>query len=128
MKKLLLTLFISLGLIGCSSTAPKLALAENGIESYYYWNCYDYIDDSYVLSIGYIPELKEDGYDVGRLFLKGVDAPIDTIYQLKGVQHSWKWEDYQIVIDSNGTGRFWDFTGAKKGEERNSKEVYKCYF
>ena len=25
------------------------------------------------------------------------------------------------------TGGFWDFTGAKSGEERLSKEVYECY-
>tara|TARA_A100001037_G_C14951323_1_gene545142 strand:- start:666 stop:854 length:189 start_codon:yes stop_codon:yes gene_type:complete len=31
-----------------------------------------------------------------------------------------------IVIDSDGTGRFYNFTGAKEGEERTSREVYEC--
>ena len=42
------------------------------------------------------------------------------------IQHYFVWEDFQIVIDSDGTGRFWDFTGAKKGELRDSKETYEC--
>ena len=45
---------------------------------------------------------------------------------MKGVQHYWNWEDFQIVIDSDGTGRYYDFTGASEGEERTSKEVYEC--
>ena len=31
-----------------------------------------------------------------------------------------------LVIDSSGTGRFWNFEGAKIGEKRKSKEAYDC--
>ena len=134
-EKLLLILFISLGLIGCSSTAPLSTTpltplqVEVGSESYNwkYWNCYDFFDDRYILTIGYIPELELDGYHSGKLFLKDADSPIDTVYQLKGIQHRWDWDSYAIVIQSDRTGLFYDFTGAKSGEERTSKEVYKCY-
>ena len=73
------------------------------------------------MSVGYIPELSDSR---GILFLKDSESGIDTIHTLKGVRHYWNWEKYQIVIDSD---RFWDFTGAKSGEERLSKEVYECY-
>ena len=73
------------------------------------------------MSVGYIPELSDSR---GILFLKDSESGIDTIHTLKGVRHYWNWEKYQIVIDSDGTGRFWDFTGAKKGELRDSKETY----
>tara|TARA_B100001964_G_C14210326_1_gene590206 strand:+ start:1543 stop:1866 length:324 start_codon:yes stop_codon:yes gene_type:complete len=84
------------------------------------------LNKKYLLTIGYIPELKKDDYALGKLFLKDAESPIDTIYELKGVQHHWVWGDFKITIDSDGTGRFWDFTGAKKGELRDSKETYEC--
>ena len=46
--------------------------------------------------------------------------------QRTGVQHEWTWEEYQIRIDSDGTGRYWDFSDADKGELVNSSEVYEC--
>ncbi len=127
MKKLLLILFISLGLIGCSETSPQQVKFDDESYQWKKWDCfaYGYAGD-FILPIGYIPELKSDGYAVGKLFLKDADSSIDTIYQMKGVQHYWNWEDFQIVIDSDGTGRYYDFTGASEGEERKSREVYEC--
>ncbi len=127
MKKLLLILFISLGLIGCSESVPEKVDVNNQSYDWKKWDCfaYGYAGD-FILTIGYIPELKRDGYAVGKLFLKDADSSIDTIYQMKGVQHYWNWEDFQIVIDSDGTGRYYDFTGASEGEERTSREVYEC--
>ena len=127
MKKLLLLLFISLGLIGCSESVPEKVDVNNQSYDWKKWDCfaYGYAGD-FILTIGYIPELKRDGYAVGKLFLKDADSSIDTIYQMKGVQHYWNWEDFQIVIDSDGTGRYYDFTGASEGEERKSREVYEC--
>ena len=90
-------------------------------------DCYEYsYGGKYLFTIGYIPELKQDGYAVGKLFLKDSDAPIDTIYERTGVQHEWTWEDYQIRINSDGTGRYWDFSDADKGEMVTSSEVYEC--
>ena len=127
MKKLLIILLLSLGLIGCSSTAPEQVKFDSESYDWKKWDCYDYgYGGKYLLTIGYIPELTEDGFSVGKLFLKDATSPIDTIYSLNGVQHYFVWEDFQIVIDSDGTGRFWDFTGAEEGEKRDSKETYKC--
>ena len=129
MKKLLLILFISLGLIGCSSTSflaspsPQVTI---GGESYDWkkWDCYDWRGVKYILRVGYVPEISDSK---GILFLKGShESGIDTTHSLRGVQHRWEWDDYIIVIESDGIGHFYDFTGAKSGEERASKEVYKC--
>ena len=124
MKKLLLLLLLSLGLIGCSSTAPEKV--DVGSESYDWkkWNCYDRFDGYYLLSVGYIPELSDSR---GILFLKNSESGIDTIHSLQGVQHYWIWEDFQIVIKSDGTGLFYDFSGAEPDEIRIASEVYECY-
>ena len=127
MKKLLLILFISLGLIGCSESVPEKVDVNNQSCDWKKWDCFSYgYAGDFILTIGYIPELKKDGYAVGKLFLKDAESPIDTVYQMKGVQHNWEWDKYRIVIDSDGTGRYWDFSNADVGEEVMSKEVYEC--
>ena len=132
--RIILSLTAIVILTSCSSTAyisspsPEKVNANNQSYDWKKWDCYEFFDGGYLLSVGYIPELpKIDGFAPGKLFLKGSESAIDTVYSLQGVQHYWNWEDFQIVIDSDGTGRFWDFTGAKSGEERTSKEVYECY-
>ena len=127
MKKLLLLLLISFGLIGCSESVPEQVKFETESYDWKKWDCYDYgYGGKYLLTIGYIPELKIEGYAVGKLFLKDATTPIDTIYKLNGVQHNWEWDKYRIVIDSDGTGRYWDFSNADDGESVMSKEVYEC--
>ena len=123
MKKLFILLLLSLGLIGCSSTAPEKV--DVGSESYDWkkWDCYDRYDGYYLLSVGYIPELSDSR---GMLFLKDSKEPIETFHSLQGVQHHWNWEDFQIVIQTDGDGYFYDFTGAKSGEERTPRESYEC--
>ena len=123
MKKLLLLLLLSLGLIGCSSTAPLQV--EVGSKSYDWkkWDCFDIFDDNYLLSVGYIPDISDSR---GVLFLKDAESPIDTTHTLEGVQHRWDWDDYSIIIHASGTGMFYDFSGAKSGETRTAREVYEC--
>ena len=125
--KYILSLAAIVILTSCSSTAPQQVKFDSESYDWKKWDCHEYgYGGKYLLTIGYIPELTEDGFSVGKLFLKDATSPIDTIYSLNGVQHYFVWEDFQIVIDSDGTGRFWDFTGAKKGELRDSKETYEC--
>jgi hypothetical protein len=72
------------------------------------------------------------GMAVGKLFLKDADSPIDTVYQMKGVQHNWDWasadgDTYRIIIDSDGTGRYWDFSAPEDDDGMvMSKEHYEC--
>ncbi|MBT5750107.1 MAG: hypothetical protein HOI39_03165 [Flavobacteriales bacterium] len=131
MKKLLLILFISLSIVGCSETSPQQVKFDNESYQWKKWDCFatGYAGD-FILTIGYIPELKKDGMAVGKLFLKDSDSPIDTVYQMKGVQHNWEWEangdTFKIVIESDGTGRYWDFSDTEDGEMVMSKESYSC--
>jgi len=131
MKKLLLILFISLGIVGCSETSPQQVKFDDKSYQWKKWDCFatGYAGD-FILTIGYIPKLKKDGMAVGKLFLKDSDAPIDTIYQMKGVQHNWQWvangDTFEIIIESNGDGRYWDFSDTEEGETVMSKETYSC--
>ena len=121
-------------LTSCSESVPEKVTSKVTSESYDWkkWDCYEFgYGGKYLLTIGYIPELKNDNFYEGKLFMKDATSPIDTLYSLRGVQHYFNWlptdnESYQIVIDSDGTGRFYDFSGADDGEERLSKETYEC--
>ena len=121
-------------LTSCSESVPEKVTSNVTSESYDWkkWDCYEFgYGGKYLLTIGYIPELKNDNFYEGKLFMKDATSPIDTLYSLRGVQHYFNWlptdnESYQIVIDSDGTGRFYDFSGADDGEERLSKETYEC--
>ena len=106
MKKLLILLLLSLGLIGCSSTAPEQVKFDSESYDWKKWDCYDWrVNGEYILSVGYIPEI---GDSKGILFVKGADSHIDTFHSLRGVQHFWEWDSYTIVIESNGIGRFYN--------------------
>jgi len=138
MKKLLLILFISLGIVGCSESVPEKVTSFADSESYDWkkWDCYDYgYSGKYLLTIGYIPEIKKDGFYEGKLFLKDATSPIDILYSRQGVQHRFVWIDdsisglkqsYQISIESDGTGRFYDFSGVDEGVSVENKETYEC--
>ena len=126
--KSILSLTAIVILTSCSSTAPQQVKFDSESYDWKKWDCHEYgYGGKYLLTIGYIPELKIEGYAVGKLFLKDATTPIDTIYKLNGVQHNWEWDDnYKIVIDSDGTGRYWDFSNADAGESVNNKETYEC--
>ena len=132
--KTIITLSLVAILTSCSESVPEKVTSSYTSESYDWkkWDCYEFgYGGKYLLTIGYIPELKNDSFYEGKLFMKDTASPIDTLYTLRGVQHYFNWlpsdnESYQIVIDSDGTGRFYDFSGAEAGEERLSKETYEC--
>ena len=127
--KTIITLSLVAILTSCSESVPEKVTSSYTSESYDWkkWDCYEFTSSGkYLFTIGYIPEINAEGYYEGKLFLKDTTSPIETTYRLSGVQHEWEWEKYQIRIDSNGTGRYWDFSNAGEGEMVDSSELYEC--
>jgi hypothetical protein len=114
---------------------------DDGIE-FVQWKCYKYnlIDkyEQHLLDIGYfidIDELFPDmDVNLGMLVLQDTDTVVPVYYTLMGVKHSFMWGNrgkgsdtfFQIKIDTDGTGRFWDFTGVEKNETVPSSQHYDC--
>jgi hypothetical protein len=136
--KIIISLTLVAILTSCSESVPEKVTSNLTSESYDWkkWDCHEYgYGGKYLLTIGYIPELKVEGFYEGKLFLKDATAPIDILYSRQGVQHRFVWVDdsisgleqsYQISIESDGTGRFYDFTGVEEGIKVNNKETYEC--
>jgi len=133
--KIIISLTLMAILTSCSESVPERVTSNYTGESLEWkkWDCYDFgYSGKYLLTIGYIPELNAEGFYEGKLFLKDMKTPIDTVYYLDGVRHSFSWfnevsdSEYRIIIDSDGTGRYWDFSGVADGEEATSIEHYEC--
>lgn len=107
------------------------------------WKCYEYKPfhkkyENLILTIGYFSDTEKlisdtNGIEFGKLILESTSTVIPTLYSLNGVQHNWDWGlenkevvRYKIQIETNGTARFWDFTGAKRNQKIQSKEHYEC--
>ena len=91
MKKIIksiVTLSLIAILAGCSESVPEKVDVASQSFDWKKWDCYEFsYGGKYLFTIGYIPELKKDGYAVGKLFLKDTESPIDTIYERTGMQH-----------------------------------------
>jgi len=152
MKKSLLILLLSFGLSSCVTTEDiksvskkvsnnvltketKEEVKNDGIE-FIEWKCYKY--DKHILNIGYFLDIDElvPNMDVnlGILHLLDTDRVVPIYYTLMGVKHTFTWGNlekgfdttFQIKIDSDGTGRFWDFTSVEKNGTVQSSQTYYC--
>ena len=109
--------------------SPPTIVIDGNTYKWKKWSCQEYGNPySSLLRIGYIPGISEGKPFKGMLFLNDSEIGIDTTYSLQGVHHYWSWDDYQMVIESDGSGRFYDFHGASSGEKRKPAEVYDCTF
>ena len=119
----------------------KEEVKDDGIE-FIQWECYQYNlmykYEKHLLNIGYFPYVDESfpvsDFNLGMLHLLDTDTVVPIFYNLMGVKHTFTWGNlkkdvdtiFQINIDSDGTGRFWDFTGVEKNEKVNSSQTYHC--
>lgn len=136
-------------LSGCAAMGPAPSATHNGPRTiildgeqisespdrkFITWRCADFSDDwgPTLVEVGIIPSGVVDTIGMGQgfvLFDNGYTGRKAT-YHRDGLAHSWGWgEDfsYEFDIKADGTGLFYDFGGAKEGEARKPREIFKCY-
>jgi len=121
--KLRFLIFLLLfGLIGCSSSPSRPQILINGVaKDWIAWQCNDFVTSwEKILTAGYMP----NDVSNGTIFLG--DTVINATHTLEGIHHNWYWNNnrYQIVIESDGTGYYYDFTGTKYGQTVKPSEMY----
>ena len=120
-----LCLLSTLFLTSCGSTQSyKPQILINGeAKEWIKWDCSDFVDSwKHILTVGYMPNDTSNG----TIFIG--DDVINATHSLEGLQHRWDWGNnkYALIIQSDGTGLSYNFSGASFGESVKASEVYKC--
>ena len=105
---------------------PYAAPAEVG--GFVSWACQDFVDRGILVEVGFFGVSDLDG--IGFILYDGGFTGISTIYEREGLEHTWRWagtnSNYAFVIQLDGTGLYYDFSGVSTGETSKAKEVYVC--
>jgi hypothetical protein len=112
---------------------------EDGVGEFTSWECEDFVDGgTNVVEVGFFDyegsELeffgREDGYTFGFVLFDGRDRGIFAFYERAGLDHEWFWGppdgDYLFVIETDGTGLYYDFRGVPEGGSTEPSAVYEC--
>jgi hypothetical protein len=105
--------------------------SENEVGGFVSWFCYKYPDEKrLLLEVGTFgdPELRGLGY----ILYDGGHIGELTHYERIGIEHRWDWggpegTTYSFVIKPDGTGLYYNFSNANKGESIKARDVFKCY-
>ncbi len=107
------------------------------------WKCSGYfVGGKTLVELGQIPSdyLKQRSDDskkiddfikwLGFILYDGTNTGDIVLYKRRGLNHRWDWgsegDTYAFIIEPDGTGIFYDFSNAKKGEKVGADTVYKC--
>ena len=96
------------------------------------WSCDTFFGNTAVLKIGYFPDTKkDDDYSLGALTLETDNDIKPAVHRINGIEDKFSWggeglSKYVLIIKPNNTAYYYDFTDAKSGELRDSKDMLKC--
>ncbi len=95
------------------------------------WTCKTYFMSTPVLNVGYFPKFKSDEISFGALTLENNEEVYPAFHMIHGINNKFTWggkklDKYMIVIKPTNTGYYYDFSNAKKGEIRDSKQTLSC--
>lgn len=131
---LLLTSCASMIAPSATESGPRTVLlngeaySEEDVGGFTSWYCKDYVERGRVLvEVGFFGDPGPEGY--GFVLYDGGYSGERAYYSRTGLEHRWGWGtnlDYVFVIEPDGTGLYYDFSGASVGERRSATEVYYC--
>lgn len=115
------------------------------------WKCRDYIDGGKTLvevgRVTFPSEIKntkeyqeltdeeKQEYEIffsdnGFVLYDGTEIGDYTNYKRDGLKHRWDWGEegssYSIVIGTDGTGLYYDFSTAENGVKNKADDIFKC--
>lgn len=95
------------------------------------WTCQDYVTrEDIIVEVGYFldPPTQEVN---GFILHDGGNSGEIAVYERRGLEHNWYWGEsreafYSIVIRSDGTGFYYDFSNFSDREETKPKSIFIC--
>ncbi|MHC5083926.1 MAG: hypothetical protein ACYTET_08335 [Planctomycetota bacterium] len=92
------------------------------------WECRDFHGDSkeVLFEVGRFVGFSQGGF----ILYDGGSSGDLTRYQRKGINKRWSWEttagSFSFVLEPDGTGHYYDFTGVPEGEKIKSTDLFRC--
>ena len=94
------------------------------------WWCDDFSHAGKILvEVGFFTFRDSDTVH-GFILYDGTTEGEVAIYSRQGLEHRWDWGtegQYSFVINPNGNGLYYDFTGVPEGEGVKPKSIYKAH-
>jgi len=101
------------------------AVREDEVGGFTSWECEDAYDGGpVVVEVGFFDE--EDRLGLGFVLFDGSDRGSYAYYERAGLDHEWQWDEYILVIKTDGTGLYYDFRGVPEGGSTEPSAVYEC--
>ncbi len=138
---ILVAAFMPLLLAGCGSLGVQpqgprsivldgLELTESEPGEFDTWKCEDYVARSGVIvELGKLNASSETGF----ILFDGTNAGALASYRRQGLDHRWNWGlnseesyDFSIIVRTDGTGLYYDFTAVDPGENITARDVFYC--
>lgn len=97
------------------------------------WECRDFVgnDGRVLITLWHPVAIQPEGS--GYIRLEDVGASFPTAFRLDGLSLRWNWDlgedgawEHSFVIEPDGIGKTYDFSGAEVGEKVSAKDVYRC--
>lgn len=98
--------------------------------SFEIWECRDFLgrNKEVLLEVGRFinPDLSQYGF----ILYDGSSSGDLTSYQRKGIDKRWEWETtggrFLFVLEPDGTGQYYDFTGIADGVRKKADDIFRC--
>ncbi len=137
----LIGIVLSVSLVSCvapaslTSSGPRtlvvreLQISEEEVGGFVSWTCQDFVNrGDIVVEVGYfVDQSLEEG---GFILFDGGHSGEFAVHERTGLEHRWDWVDdeavYAFVINTDGSGLYYDFSNVPDGEETKPKAVYIC--
>ncbi|ADK81925.1 hypothetical protein [Sediminispirochaeta smaragdinae] len=105
-------------------------ISEEDVGGFISWYGQDFIEAGpIIVEVGFFGDPNLEG--LGFILYDGGFTGELTYYRRTGLEHRWDWgpneTDYAFVIQTDGTGLYYDFTKVKKGKSTTASAVYICH-
>ncbi|MDE0718909.1 MAG: hypothetical protein OXH64_13330 [Rhodospirillaceae bacterium] len=112
-----------------NSNQIKTNSTEDTKDSGESWHCYDYVYYRNGKVLIRLARIQEFGLDTGTGKVLVAGETYYTHFRLQGIDRRWNFGTdykYSFIIEPDGTGKYFDFSGLKFGEKTRPRQLYKC--
>ena len=106
------------------------AVTEEDAGGFVSWVCEDFVYGGRILvEVGFFGDPSFEG--LGFILYDGGYSGELTYYRRTGLEHRWDWgpneNDYAFVIQTDGTGLYYDLSTVPTGKSAKANNVYQCH-